>query len=779
MANDLTRQYYTRGGQGTLVYSPDIAVFVQTQENGLIDLSKHIVSFTLNRTVNDVSTFSCTFDNKYAVFDRRVRRMDRIVVFLKRISWMQVFSGYIVEAPWQTVVPGDASLVAECTLKRLKHSYFDPWSAATQELFPFFNAGTDWNTADGGVGATLVRLLTEIAQWDMSQIQIQKIPLTWVQRAAKLIKKLAKNEDDETHAYQQIEQTLNNLFDAMGWQGYINGDKDWLSKANQPIPQVASAGVGQFSAAQWVELVGKTGQPMVPAKSGNVAKSGGFIDIEHADLLFSVKVNDTTVTIKDSPIYLRLDAADALAKMLKAFGKPFIGEIEFAYLPFDKAKEKWLTKAGSVPSNNAPDEAWVTYVARGNQTGIIAPVNSSDFVYGTAIKVKAGGALATWLNAATTDSTKKFGWQKLEGTSNVYVFRGTPVYWDAVGRPADQATLDEQGTGAGANLANTGGPTTTFSGTSVFSFMFYYPGLDFESDALLGTRAWINDVPLLDFIKKVAGASQRDFMSAPNGDFIAFFPDRLGQYTNFPSLQVRDIEVVDFKAVVNDQSLTTHYISFGDMLVPTGPENHSNLLDSFLTGAMLTVEQPDVLKYLLGLPSDEAADFGSQLVQMFGIRPKVEQSYYIRNRAYNFAVALHKFQEMWANQWRFLADFTFLPEIYPGMRIELVDREPNPMAVYVESVTHFGNRTSGFTTSVVVSTPTILQNGKWVIMKPEIAPDSPFLPKTETVIGLADDAATKQDMFEAGFTNFSGINYPGSSSNPSSGSSQVGGRPVS
>lgn len=787
MATGLTRQYYTRGGQGTFVYAPDIAVFIQTQENGIIDLSPHIVEFDVNRVINDVSTFNCVFDNKYAIYDRRIRRMDRIVVFLKRISWMQVFSGYIVEAPWQTVVPGNASLKAECTLKRLKHSYFDPHSMDSNELFPFMNIETDWEATDGGAAQTIVRLLENVAMWDTSQVQIQKIPINWIKRAIKLARKLAKAsvEEENTAEFQSILAAFNNLVDASGWQGYFKGGRDWISETGKRIPGVAGAGVGDYSDAQWKDYSGQTDIDMYPAHSGNVALTGGYIETQHPEQLFSVKVNGTVVTQKFSAetggntLYLRLDAADQIAKLLKDF-KDSTGrtwDIDFGYLSFDDAVKRWDNFAGKAPSDwektSVSESVADDYLMKGNTSGIIAPVNDSDFVWGTAFKVKENGNLYNWLNFNPINHTK-YGFHRIydpkvvaqateeqkelyakeKVASRAFVFRGSPKYWDATGRPDQQGEeWDSIDTAADKNLAGTGGPTDTFSDASVFSVMFYYPGLDFESDILTGSRAWINDVPVLDYIKQVCAASQRDFMSAPNGDFVAFFPDRLGQYANFPTLRVRDIEVVDFRAVVSDEALTTHYISYGDFEFPTGGTGHNNVADTFFTGGMLTVQQPDVLKFLLGVDDDDAADLGSQMMNLFGIRPRTEQAYYIRNRGYNFAVALHKFQEFWANQWKYYADFTFLPEIFPGMRIELVDREPNPLSVYVESVSHSGNRTSGFKTSVTFSTPTVFQDGRWTLLRPEIAPDSPLLPQTERVREELAQQAAEEAAWQQAWDN--------------------------
>jgi hypothetical protein len=107
-------------------------------------------------------------------------------------------------------------------------------------------------------------------------------------------------------------------------------------------------------------------------------------------------------------------------------------------------------------------------------------------------------------------------------------------------------------------------------------------------------------------------------------------------------------------------------------------------------------------------------------MEHFGIRPRRDDNYNIFNPGYNFMLALHRFQEAWCQQWQAIVSFTFMPELMPGMRIELVD---HGLAVYVESVTHSGSRTAGFTTTVTVSTPMHRQNGKWVLLSMEWDPN--------------------------------------------------------
>ena len=66
-AKPLEHRVYPRGNQGTFIYSPDIAVYVSTDEYGIIDLSPFITQFTVQRNVNSLSSFICSFDNKFCL----------------------------------------------------------------------------------------------------------------------------------------------------------------------------------------------------------------------------------------------------------------------------------------------------------------------------------------------------------------------------------------------------------------------------------------------------------------------------------------------------------------------------------------------------------------------------------------------------------------------------------------------------------------------------------------------------------------------------------------
>lgn len=860
MATKLPKQLYRRGQQGTLVYSPDIAVFVKLSNDEILDLSPYIVDFNIGRVVNDVSTFSCSIDNKFGQFDRVIKRMDRITVFLKRISWLQVFSGYVTTIPWQTVVPGNVTISAQCTMKRLAHNYFDANSTEGMELLPFRNPRS-YKEADGGAASTIVRLLTKVAQWPQENINIQKIPDEWANDAAKVIDALLREDDTEMagtafqNELKEIKDSLLSLIDALGWTGAIDGRvldslSSYWSNFSASTPQ-------EYTESAWRELVG-----MKPDNASAFGASPGVSGDIPGFYLFRLKSKGLEVNGNYKPgvvdatksdqnrfmIYLRLDAADSLADLVEAWinsGKRKVDKnqdsinipVTAAYLSFaeqrdyvsasnggcsgtnkvevsvtasaearfvgkiaedlKKAKELYKNRSASVgwPTRDYADvvdklkkfekdrlgltietkdlgmgattevyywdnqEAyWLDYpdykFQKKSSSNQLTDIVKTSVSIPEAISLKCppGQSVLGWANsicikpstefyAFAKNKLKDYGWTITSGESTdpVWQFTGNdkyPVYWDAnsrVEKAGRKVTPDEYAletyTGAFLNLDEQPPEKMSNDGLKALFSVLWMGNQSPQqlSEFATGERSWLNDSSLLEVIKNICPASVRDFMSAPNGDFIAFVPDRIGRYSNFPAIQVRDIELIDFKAIASDNNLVTHYMSNAD--VEAAPlESLDTITQLFFTSAMMTVEQAPLMNFLLGRPIDKVdKEYGPKILQTFGIRPRVEDNKFIRNRGYNFVYALHKFQEMWANQWQFVVNLTFMPELYPGMRIELVDRTlpdgtPAPVAVYVESVSHSGSRSTGFTTTATVSTPMIKLNGKWTQYRPEFGP---------------------------------------------------------
>jgi hypothetical protein len=210
----------------TLLYSPQIRVRVATRDRGILDISDDLVQGGLNIRTNAVHTFSFQLQNVQRKYDTVLRPMDRIVVEMKRVSWVRVFSGYLNNGPIFSVWPRVLNITASCTLKRLQFWYWDSSTTKATTLITETMLGGGANTrtpgsiADGAVGAipgvgdallgagargvggitgqdgavreTAVRVLTEVVGWPQEKIHIAEIPNDWYKLAEQLYNQVWK-----------------------------------------------------------------------------------------------------------------------------------------------------------------------------------------------------------------------------------------------------------------------------------------------------------------------------------------------------------------------------------------------------------------------------------------------------------------------------------------------------------------------------------------------------------------------------------------------------------
>jgi hypothetical protein len=126
---------------------------------------------------------------------------------------------------------------------------------------------------------------------------------------------------------------------------------------------------------------------------------------------------------------------------------------------------------------------------------------------------------------------------------------------------------------SGIATASAGGATVSYSSTpgfdstNVIDQMF--GGLIAPKDpyeelqgrlalAFSGPRALLNDQPLLPYIKNLVNGSMRSFCSAPNGDFMAWFPDYYGLWGTAGIMTIEAIELMDFYVEWTDDYFVTH-----------------------------------------------------------------------------------------------------------------------------------------------------------------------------------------------------------------------------
>lgn len=254
-------------------------------------------------------------------------------------------------------------------------------------------------------------------------------------------------------------------------------------------------------------------------------------------------------------------------------------------------------------------------------------------------------------------------------------------------------------------------------------------GFDVNSTVLAGSpRAFVTDVPVLSTISTLSTMGLREFQSGPDGSFLAWYPDYFGLYGTAPVLSIYDIEIINFTIYHDDTQLYTHIGVSGD---PTEVGDVS-LVDWLMTNGIITIENNAVLGLLFG--TDPATistamnslqaqginptTFAKKFLRRYGMRPYVDSEPMIRSQLMEFMYALQEFLYLWSQQYATNVAFTFMPELYPGM---LVDVAEHGIQVYVQSVTQSCSRDGGFTTSAVVTCPTriigkkkIKQSGKTV-----------------------------------------------------------------
>jgi len=261
--------------------------------------------------------------------------------------------------------------------------------------------------------------------------------------------------------------------------------------------------------------------------------------------------------------------------------------------------------------------------------------------------------------------------------------------------------------GGGGNRG--AGVTTLAPGsTANFNTALQSPTIDTKTYALFGKpQGFVTSQPVLSAISTMCSSSLRDFQSSPNGDFLAWFPDYFGVYDRAPVLNIYDIEIIDFQLYHDDTYLVTHVGVSGDV---RNLGSSVDLYDWMMSNGVVSIQIDEVMAQLFGvtvaelnaLSPDPNTSFSDSFMQRYGIRPKVQEVPIIRSHTTEFMYAWRLFAMSWAAQYSTQVQFTFMPELYPGMRIRLADHN---IEVYVQSVTHQGSRTGGFTTTAQVTCP--------------------------------------------------------------------------
>lgn len=253
-----------------------------------------------------------------------------------------------------------------------------------------------------------------------------------------------------------------------------------------------------------------------------------------------------------------------------------------------------------------------------------------------------------------------------------------------------------------------------FSANAAFAANFAFPANAMESMFLTGDRALMNDVSCLDGVKQFCQASLRTFRSLPDGRFLAFYPDYFGAQRK-PYWQIYNIEITNFGIQLNDESLATHVYVVGDTFAGDGQIDY---LDEASTRGVATISQAFMLNSFIedyAPPIDKKGNITQPrmgrlqdaytFLQHYGARPYKEEQPLIRNTFYEFLMAWQRFMQLWSQQFATDVTFTFQPEVMAGGLIAFPDHD---IQMFCQSVTHTFDYTSGFETSAVMTSPSLL-----------------------------------------------------------------------
>jgi hypothetical protein len=290
---------------------------------------------------------------------------------------------------------------------------------------------------------------------------------------------------------------------------------------------------------------------------------------------------------------------------------------------------------------------------------------------------------------------------------------------------------DGSGSGAGGG-GNNDGVSNANAAANAFATFIDLPGIldTAESVALRGEKSLMNDKPLFPFVEQLCAASLRNFMSLPNGDFFAFYPDYFGGLQHrTPYWEISDIEIIDATINLSDDALATHVYVVGDIVGMDGV----NLFDRIQSGGVVTIFNAFMADFLNGLPPDSAdqgktkkeeektakwrekhpnlanKNAATDFLKRYGARPYYEEAPMVRSPYYEAFLAYQRFCLMWSRQFLTTFEFTFMPELFPGGIVAFPD---HGIQCYVDEVVHECDYERGFSTRANLSAPAAIRDAQ-------------------------------------------------------------------
>jgi cell wall-associated NlpC family hydrolase len=808
-------------GSKTLIYAPQIRIVIASGGKE-IDVSRDVLRGRVIRAVDSLSMAEFYLNNKNGKYTGRLRRMDKIVIWMKRVTWIQVFTGYLDIVPAYDLFPTEAYIKASCTLKRVKYTYWDKGLPSSLILLnPQINTNGNQDVIqsqpDAFTGIIVHDLLTKVGGWPANQVLIQQIPTKFMDFMKKNIQLVDQQE------------VFNRLFRYIQGGGVANGlIYPWTSTSgNTPVPNGANgtytqnqiislikgvwgstaSGVSEdkieLAAAYVVKLSG--GDPNYHNDDTGLLGSGrdmyGLFGLDHKgtsgknltidqlkdpianikqawiasgqgtnwsywsntlglgnppDTLPFIKQAAPSVSAYTPSLNLTNPAVNVGQDPMQALFQKFYGASsnEQVATVIDFAKQQLGIPYGSpnprddsVPghrgdgTDNPPTWDCSGLTMKAYATVKLDLPHSAEGQARKTFKYqvpKSSGTRWTIDDLAPGDliffsgSAPDSGGDGIPDIGHVAMYIGGDQLIEA-GNPVQINTahvrLDgSKGPSSTANFItrpinmlyslndNTGTWTSTNENGGVdpayrlFNILFNPQYIDTTLSTLLqGDFAPANDESLLTSVSQTCSGSMRSFQSGPNGDFIAFFPDYFGINETPAVWDIEDVEIIDLKLQINDDELVTHVYTVGDTTSPDSGNGSVSVADWIASSGEVSIMSKAIMDQVLAMQSNTG--FLSDPVaflQRFGLRPMTNQLSIIRSHYYEFFSSLYTFLQQWSKQYSTTVQICFMPELYPGMRMNLVNHN---VAVYVEGVIHTFDFKEGFQTYPTISCPSTPKGG--------------------------------------------------------------------
>jgi hypothetical protein len=828
------------------MYAPGFKIYVKTEHNGTLDISDDVTQGNIVRRSSGVSSLSFTLQNTRRKYDGIFVPNDRVIVMMKRITWMRVFTGYLNSVPLVTAWPMAVPMTASCSLKRLQYYYWDPALASSLSMVTAAMTATK-NTDDGGTANAIVALLNQVAGWPPANVHIAGIPQAALQWSYGIAKNVAASLAEADQLAQQFYAVLgaNGIVSGQLQGGVVKagalkagtygGQAITQAQANVAV-QVFNVGAAMKATAQDEVVALATAYQesrlgAVTSGPGSADSVGVFqqrpsqgwgtaaqlSDVNYAAKAFFAKLMqitgraNMTVGQQAQLVQRSADPTGSTYQQWSSMATQIVnqlmtGQQSGASLSAGDAASALQgsgSTANSGSNNTAPAASAASATKTGKTTGNAILQTAQDLVAANPkIAYKAGpnisppntpAAKVTSLDASgfvqwvyfhatgktgcPRTATEQLAWCAKSGsapdvttalsTQGALLFTGqsqhveisvgdgkntigahaagsyagqvaigSTVYTSAGLMPnvdysgsqgqQNQSSAASGGTTINVNPLNAGIQLSTgsampwYNPNDPFDALFgsspYIP--DWSSadiataESLTGPRALLPDSPLLPYIKNLVDACMRNYCSAPNGDFIAWYPDYYGLWGTAAIMQIEPIELQDFNVWWDDTNLVTHQY----VVCPSGVTNKIDLatgtignwgpLLAVTTTGVASIDVPAIMQGLFGLEptAAEAKAFIDWVYKKFGARPNFQEIIGPFGGQGEFFAALTTFMQSWAYQYNADVPITFMPELWPGMLIQIPSFG---FQAYVTTVTHSWRLGpgGGYTTSVNICAP--------------------------------------------------------------------------